>query len=67
MDLVKTTNVYNCSSESQAMDLIEEAKRDHTCKVEHSIKYKAKKDRKTGEIIDEVWTCTITKKFDAQF
>lgn len=64
MDLVKTTNVYNCYSEAKAMSLIEEAKQDNTCKVEHSIKYKVKKDRKTGEIVEETWVCTITKKFD---
>jgi hypothetical protein len=64
MDLVKTSNVYNCYSEEQAMDLIEEAKKDHSCKVEHSIKYKAKKDRKTGEVIEEIWVTTITKKFE---
>lgn len=64
VDLIKTTNVYNCYSEDQAMHLIEEAKQDTTCKVEHSIKYKAKKDRKTGEVVEEIWTCTITKKFD---
>jgi hypothetical protein len=46
------------------MRLIEDAKQDTTCKVEHSIKYKAKKDRKTGEIVEEIWTCTITKKFE---
>ena len=46
------------------MHLIEEAKQDHTCKVEHSIKYKAKKDRKSGEIVSEEWVVTITKKFD---
>jgi hypothetical protein len=46
------------------MNLIEEAKQDHSCKVEHSIKYKAKKDRKTGEIVEEIWQATITKKFD---
>jgi hypothetical protein len=64
VDLIKTTNVYNCYSEDQAMRLIEDAKQDTTCKVEHSIKYKAKKDRKTGEIVEEIWTCTITKKFE---
>lgn len=64
MDLIKTTNVYNCYSEQQAMNLIEEAKQDNSCKVEHSIKYKAKKDRKTGEIVEEIWQATITKKFD---
>lgn len=64
MDLIKTTNVYNCYSEEQAMRLIEEAKQDHTCKVEHSIKYKAKKNRKSGEIEEEFWITTVTKKFD---
>ena len=46
------------------MHLIEEAKKDDTCKVEHSIKYKAKKDRKSGEIVEEIWQVSITKKFD---
>lgn len=64
MDLIKTTNVYNCYSEHQAMNLIEEAKQDNSCKVEHSIKYKQKKDRKTGEVTEEIWVTTITKKFD---
>lgn len=64
VDLIKTTNVYNCYSEEQAMHLIEEAKKDDTCKVEHSIKYKAKKDRKSGEVVNEIWTCTITKKYE---
>ena len=43
MELIKTTNVYNCDTEEAAMHLIEEAKKDDTCKVEHSIKYKDKK------------------------
>lgn len=64
VDLIKTTNVYNCYSEDQAMRLIEDAKQDTSCKVEHSIKYKAKKDRKTNEVVEEIWTCTITKKFE---
>lgn len=64
VDLIKTTNVYNCYSEDQAMRLIEDAKQDTSCKVEHSIKYKAKKDRKTGEIVEEVWQLSLTKKFD---
>ena len=64
VDLIKTTNVYNCYSEDQAMRLIEDAKQDTTCKVEHSIKYKAKKDRKTGEVVEEVWQLSLTKKFD---
>lgn len=64
MELIKTTNVYNCDTEEKAMHLIEEAKQDHTCKVEHSIKYKAKKDRKSGEVVEEIWQVSITKKFD---
>ena len=64
MELIKTTNVYNCDTEEKAMHLLEEAKQDHTCKVEHSIKYKAKKDRKSGEIVEEIWQVSITKKFD---
>lgn len=64
VDLIKTTNVYNCYSEDQAMRLIEDAKQDTTCKVEHSIKYKAKKDRKSGEVVEEIWQLSLTKKFD---
>ena len=63
MELVKRTEVYNVFSESAALDLIEQAKEDKSCVVEHSIKYKAKKDRKTGEIVEEIWVTTITKKF----
>ena len=44
-------------------DEIAKAKEDKTCVVEHAIKYKAKKDRKTGEIVEETWVTTITKKF----
>ena len=47
-ELVKRTEVFNCYSEAAALDLIEQAKEDKTCVVEHAIKYKAKKDRKTG-------------------
>ncbi len=64
MDLIKTTNVYNCYSEDAAMKLVDEAKQDKTCKVEHSIKYKVKKDRKSGEILEELWQLSLTKKFD---
>ena len=64
MELIKTTYVYSCDTEEAAMHLIEEAKQDNTCKVEHSIKYKAKKDRKTGETVSEEWVVSITKKFD---
>lgn len=63
MELIKRTEVFNCYSEEQAINLIEQAKQDKSCVVEHSIKYKAKKDRKTGEIVEEIWTATITKKF----
>jgi hypothetical protein len=62
-ELVKRTEVFNCYSEAAALDLIEKAKEDKTCVVEHAIKYKAKKDRKTGEIVEETWVTTITKKF----
>lgn len=63
MELVKRTEVFNCSSEAMALDLIEKAKAANDSVVEHAIKYKAKKDRKTNEIVDETWVCTITKKF----
>lgn len=64
MELIKTTYVYSCDTEEMAMRLIEDAKQDETCKVEHSIKYKAKKDRKTSETVSEEWVVSITKKFD---
>lgn len=63
MELVKCTEVFNCESEAMALDLIEKAKNAKDSVVEHSIKYKAKKDRKTGEVVEETWVCTITKKF----
>lgn len=63
MILTKKTEVFECETEQIALDLIERAKAEGDAIVEHSIKYKAKKDRKTNEITEEIWICSITKKY----
>lgn len=65
MVLTKVASTYICYSEMEAENLIADMKKDTECKVEHSMKYKAKKDRKTGDIIEEEWVVTITKKYEA--
>lgn len=60
--LVKTTEVYRCDSEKEAVDLIEEAKRDPFYTVS---KYNSeiKTVKQKGEIVDEWRRVTITKEF----
>lgn len=64
MEHVSTTEVYTFGSEESALHWIEEYKQSHSpCPVEHSLKQKLKKDRKTGEVIEETWTATCKVKY----
>lgn len=65
MEIVKITTVYNCQSEEEAEHLIDRVKDENVGRVvEHATKYKSKKDRKTGEITEEIWQVTLTVKYD---
>ena len=62
------TLVFKVNSEQLAMDTIEEYKNnqatdDYTL-TKYNTTYKSKKDRKTGEIIDEYWLVSVTKEYE---
>lgn len=67
-DLVKKTMVYYTYSEADATDTVEEYKSNQTKEgytvLKTKIDYKTKKDRKTGEIIEEKWVVEITIGYD---
>lgn len=69
MKQLKTeTLVFKVDSEQLAMDTIDEYKANQTKNnytlTKYNTVYKSKKDRKTGEIIDEYWLCSITKEYE---
>lgn len=69
MKQLKTeTLVFKVDSEQLAMDTIEQYKDKQAEEVytltKYNTTYKSKKDRKTGEIIDEYWLVSVTKEYE---
>jgi len=69
MKQLKTeTLVFKVDSEQLAMDTIEQYKDEQTTGeytlTKYNTTYKSKKDRKTGEIIDEYWLVSVTKEYE---
>ena len=69
MKQLKTeTLVFKVDSEQLAMDTIEQYKNEQTeggyTLTKYNTTYKSKKDRKTGEIIDEFWLVSVTKEYE---
>lgn len=64
----KTTFVYNVDNEEESTALVQSYKDEQLTKgytvLKYKIDYKQKKDRKTGEIIDENWLTEITISYD---
>ena len=62
------TLVFKVSSEQRAMDIIEEYKNNQNSEgytlTKYNTTYKCKKDRKTHDIIDEFWLCSVTKEYE---
>lgn len=62
------TLVFKVNSEQLAMDTIEEYKNNQAADgytlTKYNTTYKSKKDRKTGEIIDEYWLVSVTKEYE---
>lgn len=62
--LIKQTFVYNIDNEPESADTIQKFKDEQLEKgytvLKHKTDYKVKKDRKTGEIIDENWLTEVT-------
>lgn len=67
-DLVKKTMTYYTYSEADATSTVEEYKANQAAEgytvLKTKIDYKTKKDRKTGEIVDEKWIVEITVGYD---
>ena len=60
--LIKVTEQYRCGTESEARQLIEEAKKDHKYTVTKSSS-EIKVQKQKGEVIDEWRRVLITKEF----
>lgn len=62
------TRVFKVSNEQRAMEIIEEHKNAQGSEgytlIKYNTTYKSKKDRKTGEIIDEFWLVSVTKEYE---
>ncbi len=67
-NLVKTTNVYHIDNEQEASEKVEQVKSEQYEKgytvLKTKIDYKPKKDRKTGEIVEEKWIVEITVAYE---
>lgn len=69
MKQLKTeTLTYKTDSEQEALDIIEECKskqrEDNYTLTKYNTVYKSKKDRKTGELVEEYWLATTTKEYE---
>ena len=63
--LIKTTEQYRCDNEKEAVELIEQAKRDKRYTVvKHSSEIKTLKQK--GEVVDEWRRVSITKEFSEE-
>lgn len=68
VQMIKTTYVYNADSEQASADLIEKYKNEQIEKgyivTNSKVDYKSKKDRKTGDIIEEKWVTSVTISYE---
>ena len=66
--LIKQTNTYWASTETAANEIIEDYKSkqsfDGYTVTKTKIDYKVKKDRKTGEIVEEKWVVDVTITYE---
>ncbi len=66
--LMKKTYVYDIDSEREAAETIEDFKangvKEGYVVTKSKVDYKVKKDRKTGEIVDERWITEITIAYE---
>ena len=60
--LITTTEVYRFSSEDEATNFIEAAKKESGYVLtKHTVEYKERKQK--GEVVDAYWKLSITKQF----
>ena len=61
--LITTTEVYRFSSEDEATNFIEAAKKESGYVLtKHTVEYKERKQK--GEVVDFWWKVTLVKKFN---
>ena len=64
----KKTETFRVDSEEQATNLVEDFKSqamsEGSSVIKTKIDYKSKKDRKTGEIVEEWWIVEITISYE---
>lgn len=68
MEQLKTEQLtFKVNSEQRAMEIIEQHKDNQLSEnytlTKYNTTYKCKKDRKTGEIIDEYWLVVVQKEY----
>lgn len=63
--LIRSVNTYRVASESEAKQLIEDAKSDHNFTLsKYSSEYKCSKAK--GEVVDEWYRVTLTEDFTSE-
>lgn len=66
--LIKQTYVYDIDNEDEATRTVEDYKSKQLSEgytvLRSKIDYKAKKDKKTGEIAEEKWVTEVTLKYE---
>lgn len=66
--LIKQTFIYNIDNEAEAADTVEHFKNNQNVEgytvARSKIDYKTKKDRKTGEIVEEKWITEVTVTYE---
>lgn len=66
--LIKTTYVYNIDNEEESARTIQDFKDKQLTEgytvLKSKVDYKTKKDRKTGDIIEEKWVTEITLSYE---
>lgn len=66
--LIKATYVYDIDNEAESAATVQQFKDEQYDKgytvLKHKTDYKVKKDRKTGEIVDEKWVTEVTLGYE---
>lgn len=63
--LITTTEIYRFSSEDEATNFIEEAKKESGYLLtKHTVEYKERKQK--GEVVDYWWKVTLVKGFNSE-
>ena len=66
--MTKETLTFRIDNEEEAMALVESYKANQSVDgytlLKYKNDYKSKKDRKTGEIVDEWWMVEVTKGYE---